>query len=65
MAGTPLTGASVPLGTMTVGDQVGVGGFGVVHKATLAGINHRFAVKFLHPSTGVRHAGKSATLRKS
>ena len=48
----PLKGTSVPLGTMTVGDHVGQGGFGVVHKATLAGINQTFAVKFLHPSIG-------------
>jgi serine/threonine protein kinase len=45
-------GKTLQLGRMTVGEQLGVGGFGVVHKATLDGIGLTFAVKFLHPSIG-------------
>lgn len=48
----PQQGASIQLGKLIVGEQLGVGGFGVVHKATLDGINMTFAVKFLHPSIG-------------
>jgi serine/threonine protein kinase len=44
-AGTTLT-----LGKLTVGEQIGQGGFGVVHLATLEGIDRTFAIKFLHPS---------------
>jgi serine/threonine protein kinase len=45
-------GTSIQLGKLTVGELLGEGGFGVVHKATLEGINMTFAVKFLHPSIG-------------
>lgn len=48
----PQQGATIQLGRLTVGEQLGVGGFGVVHKATLDGISMTFAVKFLHPSIG-------------
>ena len=43
-------GTSIQLGKLTVGEPLGVGGFGVVHKATLDGIGMTFAVKLLNPS---------------
>lgn len=43
-------GTSIQLGKLTVGEPLGAGGFGVVHKATLNGIAMTFAVKLLNPS---------------
>ena len=40
----------IQLGRLTVGTFLGSGGFGVVHEASLEGIEHTFAVKFLEPS---------------
>lgn len=50
MATPKLFGAKVPLGEIKVGKELGKGGFGVVHDATLAGIGFPFAIKFLDPS---------------
>jgi len=44
-----LVGQSVPFGNITVGDFIAKGGFGVVHKASIAGVRFPFAVKFLDP----------------
>lgn len=52
MSRGPPPGTSVQLGKLIVGEQLGVGGFGVVHVATLEGVNLEFAVKFLSPSIG-------------
>ena len=52
MARVSHKGMSIQLGKMIVGEQLGQGGFGVVHKVVLSGINMTFAVKFLHPSMG-------------
>ncbi len=41
---------TLQLGRLTVGARLGIGGFGVVHKATLEGIGLTFAVKLLNPS---------------
>jgi serine/threonine protein kinase len=47
---TKLLGARVALGELKVGKEIGKGGFGVVHEASIAGISFPFAVKFLDPS---------------
>lgn len=39
----------VKLGELQIGEQLGVGGFGVVHRARLAHIDADFAVKLLEP----------------
>jgi serine/threonine protein kinase len=46
------SGSSLQLGRVKVGEQIGEGGFGVVHKATLEGIDLVFAIKFFHPAFG-------------
>lgn len=45
-----LLGNKIPLGDIKVGRQLGVGGFGIVHEASISGINFPFAIKFLDPS---------------
>lgn len=45
-----IVGTNVSLGQIQVGKRIGEGGFGTVHEATVAGIDFRFAVKFLDPS---------------
>ena len=45
-----LQGNKIPLGQIAVGKQIGAGGFGVVHVATISGIRVPFAIKFLDPS---------------
>lgn len=47
----PTPGNTIPLGRLTVGEKLGEGGFGVVHVATLDGIDGNFAIKFLDPSS--------------
>lgn len=46
-----VVGSKVPLGALKIGKCIGEGGFGVVHEATIAGINFPFAIKFLDPSS--------------
>lgn len=45
-----LLGGKVALGQLTVGKEIGKGGFGVVYEAALSGVSFPFAVKFLDPS---------------
>lgn len=47
---TRLQGSKITLGNLKVGRQLGEGGFGIVHEATIEGINFPFAIKFLDPS---------------
>ncbi len=47
--GSKLPGSKVSLGEIKVGKHLGEGGFGVVHEATIAGIEFPFAIKFLDP----------------
>lgn len=49
MTATPQVSNTIPLGQITLGDEVGKGGFGVVYKARLHGIDKSFALKLLHP----------------
>lgn len=45
-----LAGSKIPFGDIKIGKRIGEGGFGVVHEASIAGINFPFAIKFLDPS---------------
>jgi len=45
-----LLGSKVTPGDIAVGKLLGKGGFGVVHEATITGIQFPFAIKFLDPS---------------
>src|SRR5690606_38983914 len=50
MAKAGLTGTNIILGKLTLGNELGRGGYGIVHEATVEGIDHKFAIKLLHPS---------------
>lgn len=41
---------SIDLGKLALGEELGRGGFGIVYKATIEGIDIPFAVKLLDPS---------------
>lgn len=59
MSGPLLKGTQVPLGEIRVGQEIGAGGFGVVHEAELSGVKFPFAIKFLHPSAFATDAAKA------
>ena len=41
-----IVGNRVPFGDITIGVRIGGGGFGVVHRAAVSGVDFPFAVKF-------------------
>ena len=62
-----LQGSKIPLGTIDVGKEIGKGGFGVVHEATISGINVQFAIKFLdpHPGNSVAAAARERFIQEA